>query len=202
MIRALSRPIPHPDRHRLEVSRELYGWLQCVAARFYDDELDFGRRKLEFIRHRTATKDEIRSYVGGFDVVVVDDLPYANVRKDQPPISHDRFATYDARDMAWAEPLGLASWPVEMIPFRYVDKPPEPVGCPCNEWELLYLDVPGEIRGPSPLKAVLDNVEVGGGLRHGLAELFFTGRHECVECFRPIGPGRAGRRCSACRRSP
>jgi len=70
-------------------------------------------------------------------------------------------------------------------------------------------------RGVSPLKAMMDECRKLEEFRLRMLERFAhqlgtrrtvaaltarrAGRHDCVECLKPIGPGRAGRRCRACR---
>lgn len=37
------------------------------------------------------------------------------------PVSNDPFAEYSAKDMAWAEPLGLARWELQTVHMMEVD---------------------------------------------------------------------------------
>jgi len=41
--------------------------------------------------------------------------------RSKVPVSKDRFCEYSPRDMAWAEPLGLARWELETIHMIEVD---------------------------------------------------------------------------------
>lgn len=62
------------------------------------------------IAARCSVKD-----LAGIRLAISHALPYESPRKDLPPVSLSRFAEFEAADMDWAEPLGLARWQSEAV---------------------------------------------------------------------------------------